>query len=83
MADKTTRVKTARTNQHLHEIPYDYSRHHRKYTSHATTAFQRHGDIDKARKLNSNRREQMLTNHSRHAGKFGRDQTLGFLTKFY
>jgi len=78
--DKTTRVKTARTNQYLHEISHTYSsQHHRKYTSDATSAFRRRGDIGKARQLNSNRRQQWLTKHPGRAPRCGRDQTPDFL----
>jgi len=65
--DTTTRAKTARNNQHLHEISNDYSRRHRKYVNGAATEIQRRGDIDKARNLNSNRKQQLLTKNSGQA----------------
>jgi len=79
MEDKIARPKTARTNQYLPELTFDYSLHHRKYTSDATTAFQQRGNIDKARQLNSNWRQQLLTKNSGQALRYRRDQTVEFL----
>jgi len=73
--DKIARAKTARTNQHLYESSNDYARHQRNYTNDATTAFQRRGDIGKARKLNSSRRQQLLTKNTGQARHYGTEET--------
>jgi len=63
---ETARAKTARINQHLHEIFHDYSAFDQKYSSDTAAAFQQRVDIGKARQLNSSRNWKWCTNHSGH-----------------
>jgi len=77
------RVKTARTNQHLHGISHSYYfQHRRKYINDATAMFQRRGDIDKARELYSNRGRQLSAKYSGQASRCGRDQTVDLLSNY-